>query len=91
MVMHYSHGERPTTDDIWFWMIDDGHMITGDECDPKFPDICLTVEGKSRKKTSTRKLTRQGIEPGPAAMLFLDHSGGLGGCGCKGRNQRYSF
>ena len=33
---------------------------------PKFPDICLTVEGKLRE-TSTRKLTRLGIEPGPVA------------------------
>ena len=36
--------------------------IPGDECGPKFPDICLTVEEKPRK-ISTRKLARLGIEP----------------------------
>ena len=33
---------------------------------PKFPDICVTVEETPPEKTSTRKLTRPGIEPGPA-------------------------
>ena len=45
---------------------------------PKFPDICSTVE-ENPGKTSTRKLTRPGIEPGPAgreATLITDHSGG---------------
>ena len=41
-------------------------MITGDECGPNFLEFCLTVEGNPRKN-STRKLTRPGIEPGPAA------------------------
>ena len=31
------------------WMIYYGHMITGDECGPTFPDIYLTVERKPRK------------------------------------------
>ena len=47
---------------------------------PKFPEIYLRVEGKTPEKTSTRKLTRPGIEPGPTAwevmMLPLHHSGG---------------
>ena len=46
--------------------------------EPKFSDICLTVEEKPRK-TSTSKTDPTGIEPGPAkseaTMLPLDHSG----------------
>ena len=56
-------------------------MISGDGWDLRFPDICLTVEKKPRKKPQPRKLTRQGIEHGPArwkaTMLPLGHSGGL--------------
>ena len=44
-----------------------------------FSDICLTVE---EKNPQPGKLTRPGIEPGPArweaTMLSLDHSGGHG-------------
>ena len=48
---------------------------------PKFPDICLTDEGKSRKNLNQEiDPTGGGVEPGPAAleimMLPLDNSGG---------------
>ena len=47
----------------------------------KFPDICFTVEEKSRKRSQSGKRIRPGIEPGPAKrearMLPLDQSGGL--------------
>ena len=65
-------------------MIYDSHMITGDECDPNFLTFVLRLR-ENPGKISTRKLTRSGIEPGPAAwevtMLPLDHSGGLLKCG----------
>ena len=44
----------------------DGQMIVGDLGGLKLPDICLTGEEKPRKK-QPGNLTRQGIDPGPAA------------------------
>ena len=38
----------------------DGQMIFGDHGDLKLPDICLTGEEKTRKKTSPRKLVPTG-------------------------------
>ena len=56
-------------------------MIPGDEWGPKFLIFFLLFR-KTPVKHSTRKLTRPGIEPGPAALeattLRLDHSGGFG-------------
>ena len=61
------------------WVIYDGHMITVDECGPNFLKFVLRLR-ENPGKTSTRKLTRPWMEPGPAAwevtMLPLDHSGG---------------
>ena len=55
-------------------------MISGDGWGLKFPDICNTVEEKSRKERQRGKLTRPGIEPGPtkwkATLLLLDRRGG---------------
>ena len=45
---------------------DDGQMIFVDLGGLKFPDICLTGE-KNPEKTHPGKLSRPGIEPGPAA------------------------
>ena len=65
----------------WYmtWMIYHGHMIIGDECGPHFLTFVLWLR-ETPGKTSTRKLTRPGIEPGPAAwevtILSLDDSGG---------------
>ena len=57
----------------------DGQMSPGDECGQNVLTFVLQLR-KNPAKTSTRKLTRPGIEPGPAAwevtMLPLDHSGG---------------
>ena len=41
-------------------------MISGDGWSQCLPDICLTVEEKLWKKPQPGKLTRLGIEPGPA-------------------------
>ena len=61
-------------------MIYDGHMITGDECVTIFLTF-VNGWGKTPEKTSTRKLTRAGIELEPAAWevtrLPLDNSGEL--------------
>ena len=61
-------------DFLWLWW----PMISGDGWSLSFPDICLTVEEKFRKKLQLGKLTRPGIEPGrarwEATMLPLDHS-----------------
>ena len=46
-------------------MIYDDHMITGDECDTNFLIFVLRLR-ENTGKTSTRKLTRPGIEPLPA-------------------------
>ena len=55
-------------------------MIFGDGWSLIFPDICLRVEEKSRKKLQPGKLTQPGIEPErarwEATMLPLDHSAG---------------
>ena len=50
-------------------MMDDygGQMIFGDLVGLKLPDIRLTGEEKPRKKSHPGNLSRQGIEPGPAA------------------------
>ena len=51
-----------------WWIItgdNDGQMIFGDLGCLNFPDICLKSEEKPQK-TSSRKLVRPGIEPGPA-------------------------
>ena len=64
---------------IWFFMYY-GHMITGEECGPNFLKFVLRLR-ENPGKTSTRKLTRSGIEPGPASlevmMLLVDHRDGL--------------
>ena len=56
-------------------------MISGDGWGLSFPEICLTVEEKPRRKPQRGKLNRPVIEPAPAAgkvtMLPLDQSGGL--------------
>ena len=41
-------------------------MISGDEWCPSFPDLCLTVEEKSRKKTQQGKQDRPKIKSGPS-------------------------
>ena len=60
-------------DFLWLWW----PVISGDGWDLRFLDICLTVEEKPRKKSQSGKLTRPGIEPGPArweaTMLPLDN------------------
>ena len=57
----------------------DGQMILGDECDLHLLTFVLQLR-KNSGKISTRKMTRSGTEPGPAAWkattLLLDHSGG---------------
>ena len=54
-------------------------MIPGDEWGLNFLVFVLQLR-ENPGKTSTRKLTQPGIEPGPAAcevtMLYLDHSAG---------------
>ena len=59
----------------WLWW----PMISGDRLGLRFSDICLTLEEKFRKNPQQGKLTRPGIEPGPArweaTILPLDHSG----------------
>ena len=50
--MHYSYVERPSPSvDGWFmvWMIYNGHMITGDECDPNFLTFVLWLSEKPGK------------------------------------------
>ena len=51
-----------------------------EKCDLSFPDICLTVEEKPRKKLNHENWPDR-IEPEPTGwettMLSLDHSGGL--------------
>ena len=72
--MHYStywfrgHERRrslaPGSNDLWWlWW----PMISGDWWCLRFPDICLTVEEKTRKKPQPGNLSRPGIEPEPAA------------------------
>ena len=64
------------SDKIWWPYVKRGRMWH------KFPEICLTVEGKP-EKTSSKKWTRPGIAPGPSAWevktLHLHHSSGLRG------------
>ena len=45
----------------------DGQMIFGDPGGLKLPDICLTDEGKTPKKSHPGNLSRPGIEPGLTA------------------------
>ena len=45
----------------------DGQMIFGDLGGLKLPDICLTGEGKSRKKPHPGNLSGPGIEARSAA------------------------
>ena len=45
----------------------DGQMIFGELRDLNLPDICLTGNEKPPKKLQPGNLSRQGIEPGPAA------------------------
>ena len=47
------------------WMIYDGHMITGDECGLKLPDIRLTGEAKPRKNLTQETCPDRGSNPGP--------------------------
>ena len=70
---------RSETVAICSWMnmvLDDGQMIPRDKGGLNFLTFVLQL-----RKTSTRKLTRSGIELGPAGweatILPLDHSGGL--------------
>ena len=51
---------------IWNDDYDCGQMIYGDLVGLKFPDICLTGE-ENPEKPHPGNLSRQGIEPGPAA------------------------
>ena len=80
--MYYSHGQRPSpSKDGWdmVWMIYGGHMITGANVAQIFWHLSYSW-GKTPEKTSNRKLTQQGMEPGPAAweatILTLDQSCG---------------
>ena len=56
-------------------------MIFDDYDSLSFPNICLAIEEKPRKKPQPGKLTRPEIEPGPprweATILRLHDSGGL--------------
>ena len=53
----------PTSNDFgWLWW----SMISRDGCGVSFPDICLAVEEEPWKKPQPWKLTRPGIELGPA-------------------------
>ena len=60
---------------LWLWW----PRISGDGWSLSFPDMSYSW-GKPRKKPQPGKLTRPGIEPGPArweaTMLPLDQSGG---------------
>ena len=47
-------------------MVFDYYYDTRREMKPKFPNILFEVEKKTLRKTSTRKFTWPGIEPGPA-------------------------
>ena len=55
-------------------------LISGEWWHLSFPVICLTVEGKLWRKPQPGKLTRPGINPGPARWegmtLPCDHCGG---------------
>ena len=81
--MFYIKGQGPSPSiNGWYMVckIYGGHMIPGDECGPNF--LTLSYDwGKTPEKTSTRKLTRPRIDPGPAArettMLPPDHSSNL--------------
>ena len=59
----------------WLWWPNDPRG----KCGPNFMSFAYNWR-KTPEKTSSRKLTRPGIEPGPdaweASMLPLDHSGG---------------
>ena len=57
-------------------MIYDGHMKTGNECDPNFLTFVLRLR-ENPGKPSLRKLTRTGIEPGPAAREVTIQPGPL--------------
>ena len=50
------------------WIINDGHIIHGDECSLNFLTLILHSWGKTPEKISTRKMTRPGIELGPAGQ-----------------------
>ena len=63
--MHYCYGKRPSPS-LDGYMVD-GYMKTGDECDSNFLIFVLRLREKPAKKTLPGKLTRPGIEPGPAA------------------------
>ena len=58
----------------------DSQMMTGEECGRTFLTFILQLK-KATEKTSTMKLTRSAIEPGPAGgeatTLPLDPRGGL--------------
>ena len=45
-----SDRRRPKTGDVWFWMIYDGHMITGDEYGSNFLTFVLRLRENSGKK-----------------------------------------
>ena len=77
MAMTYNYSQKPSSSIegcYMVWMIYDGHMITVDECGPNFLIFVLRLR-EIPGKPSTRKLTRPGIERGPAAILLLDHNG----------------
>ena len=67
--------------DGWYMVLDDIWLPydNRDECGPNILIFVLRLRDNPGK-TSSRKLTRPGIEPGPAAwevtMLPVDHSGG---------------
>ena len=76
--MYYNYGQRRSPSvEGWYmvWMINDGDLITEDECGPNFLTFVLRLR-ENPGKTSTRKFTRPGIELGSAAweVTTLDHS-----------------
>ena len=83
----YKHKRRytPSTHSVIptrrIWNDDyDGQMIFGDLGGLKFPDICLTGEGKPRKNLTQETCPNRGSNPGPLrdrrACYHLLHSGG---------------
>ena len=79
--MYYSNGQRPSPSVdqrymVFFWMICDGYMITGDECGPNFLTFVLRLRknpGKNLKqkidmtgdRTQIRGLRTNVVTPRP--------------------------
>ena len=66
--MYYSYGRRlsPYVDG-WYmvWIIYDGHVITGDDCDPNFLTFVLRLKENPGKKPQPGNWPDQGSNPGP--------------------------